>query len=248
MVVQLSFGNDMFWAKTGHRVIGEVAENYLNRKTKRAINSLLDGQSLALVANFADEIKADRSFSKFGPWHYVNFPADKKYGDVTPSKYGDLVAGIAHCTSVIKDKKSSRADKVFYLKLLIHLVGDLHQPMHAGKSEDKGGNDIQVQWFNKGSNLHRVWDSGIINSFGMSYTELANTMPKLSKKQCREIQKGTIVDWIQESKLLANEIYSFTPSGAKLKYKYTYKYTSVVRSQLQKGGIRLAQVLNDIFK
>ena len=81
----------------------------------------------------------------------------------------------------------------------------------------RGETNIQVQWFNKGSNLHRVWDSGIISSFGMSYTELANTMPKLSKKQCREIQQGTIVDWIQESKLLANEIYSSTPSGAEIK-------------------------------
>lgn len=77
LLVQLGYGMDMEWSKTGHRTIGEVAQQHLSRKTKNALKKLLKGQSLALVSNYADEIKADRSFSKFGPWHYVNYPADK---------------------------------------------------------------------------------------------------------------------------------------------------------------------------
>jgi len=248
LVTNICFGNDMFWSKTGHRAIGEVAQKHLSKKARKAINRLLKGESLALAANYADEIKADRSFSKFNAWHYVNFPSDKKYTDVKPSKHGDLITGIEKCITIVKDDKSSHEEKVFYLKMLIHLVGDLHQPLHAGRHEDKGGNDIQVQWFGEGSNLHRVWDSNIINSFGMSYTEIANTFTVLSKKEVQKIQKGFIHDWVEESQDIANDIYTSVEVGEKLGYKYSYKYTNILRSQLQKGGLRLAKVLNDIFK
>ena len=122
--LQLSFANDVLWSKTGHRTTGEVAEKNLSRKARKAIEKLLDGQSLALVSTFGDDIKADRKFKEFSAWHYVNFPADKKYTDIEPSEYGDVVAGIQKCITVVKDKNSSKADKVFYLKLLVHLVGD----------------------------------------------------------------------------------------------------------------------------
>ncbi|MGB5818150.1 MAG: S1/P1 nuclease [Saonia sp.] len=245
--VQISFGNAMFWSKTGHRAVGEVAEKHLNGKTKRAIKKLLNGQSLALVSTFGDDIKADRNFSKFSPWHYVNFPADKKYTDVPPSKFGDVVMGIQKCVEIIKDDNSSREDKTFYLKMLVHLVGDLHQPMHVGRLEDKGGNDIQIQWFGQGTNLHRLWDKNLIDSFGMSYTELANNLPKLTKTQKKAIQQGTVYEWVEESQELANELYDSVEIGEKVGYSYSYKYTDTVRSQLQKGGLRLAQILNDIF-
>ena len=244
---QISFGNVPFWSKTGHRVIGEVAQEHLNGRAKRMVKKLLDGQSLASVSNFADEIKADPNYRKFGSWHYVNFPADKKYTDVEPSKYGDLVKGIQECIAVVKDANSSRADKVFYLKMLVHLVGDLHQPMHVGRLEDKGGNDIQVQWFNKGSNLHKVWDANMINDHGMSYTELAVTLPHLTKMQKKAIQKGNVYDWVEESQDMANEIYGSVEVGEKLYYRYGYKWWGTVENQLEKGGLRLAKILNELF-
>ena len=85
--VQFSFGNSIFWSKTGHRAIGKVAQEELSGKTRRAIDRLLDGQSIASISNFADEIKADRSFREFSAWHYVNIPPDKDYSDIEPSKY-----------------------------------------------------------------------------------------------------------------------------------------------------------------
>jgi hypothetical protein len=248
LIVQITFANDMEWSKTGHRVTGEVAQKYLTRKAKKAIDKLLDGQSLAEASTFGDEIKADRSYREFSALHYVNFPLDKKYGEETPSESGDLVTGINKCVAVIKDAKSSRADKVFYLKFLVHLVGDLHQPMHVGRLEDKGGNDIQVQWFGRGSNLHRVWDSNMIDDYGMSFTELSDALPKLTKQQFNELQQGTVYDWVEESQDIANDLYDSVEVGEKIGYQYSYKWWSTVESQLQKGGIRLAVVLNDIFK
>ena len=235
------------WSKTGHRAIGEVATKYLKARTLKAISELLDGQSLAAVSNYADEIKADRKYKDFSPWHYVNFPADKSYTDVTPSKYGDVVAGIEKCMVILKDDKASRADRVFYLKMLIHLMGDLHQPMHIGREEDKGGNDIQLQWFGRGSNLHKLWDADMINDYGMSYTELAGSLPVLSTREVRKIQEGNVLDWVEETHQIANLLYDSVSVGEKLGYSYSYKYWGIVEQQLQRGGLRLAKVLNDLF-
>ncbi len=241
------FGNVPFWSKTGHRTIGEIAEKNLNRKARKALSKLLDGENLASVSTFADEIKADRKYREFSAWHYVNFPADKKYTDGTPSEYGDLIIGIEKCIAIVKDKDSAKEDKAFYLKMLIHLIGDLHQPMHVGRLEDKGGNDIQVQWFGSGSNLHRVWDSNMINDHGMSYTELAASLPKWTKNQKKAIQSGTMLDWVEESQDIANKVYESVEVGEQLGYRYAYVWWDTVEIQLQKGGLRLAKVLNELF-
>ncbi|WP_298487264.1 S1/P1 nuclease [uncultured Maribacter sp.] len=246
-IVQLSFGNSIFWSKKGHRVVGEVAQKYLTRKARKEISKLLDGQSLASVANHADFIKADKRFREFSAWHYVNFPEDKKYTEVEPSKYGDVIQGIEKCVSIIKNKKRSKEDRAFYLKLLVHFIGDLHQPLHVGRLEDKGGNDIQVQWFSKGSNLHKVWDTNMIEDHGMSYTELANSLPKINKEKRKAIQEGTIYDWVEESQDLANKVYESVEIGEKLSYKYSYVWWTTVEKQLQVGGVRLAKVLNNLF-
>lgn len=246
--IQFAFSNDSDWSKTGHRTTGEVAQRHLTRKAKKAIQKLLDGQSLAFVSTFADDIKADRAYKEFSAWHYVNFPADKKYTEVEPSPHGDIVVGIQKCIAVVKDENSTEEDKKFYLKFLVHLLGDLHQPMHVGRAEDKGGNDIQLQWFGRGTNLHRVWDSNMIDDYGMSFTEIANNLPVLSKNETKKIQEGDVFDWVEESKGLANDVYGSVEVGEKLGYQYSYKYWSLVETQLQKGGLRLAKVLNDIFK
>ncbi len=248
LTIQPTFGNDMYWSKTGHRVIGEVAQHYLNNKTKRAINKLLNGESLASVSNFADGIRANRAFSKYNAWHYVNYPTDKKYAEAAPSKGGDVVIGIQKCIEIIKNDDGTREEKEFYLKMLVHLVGDLHQPMHVGRLEDKGGNNIQLQWLGRGTNLHQLWDGNMIESHGMGYMELSNSLPKLLRKQIKAMQQGNVYDWVEESHGVANELYASVGVEKKLGNPYLYKYWGTVERQLQKGGLRLAKVLNELFK
>ncbi len=242
------FSSEEDWGQTGHRATGEIAEQYLTKKAKRKIAALLNGKSLALVSTFADEIKSDTQYKKYSPWHYVNFSFGKKYGEEAPSEYGDLVKGIEKCIAVLKNENSSKSDQEFYLKMLIHFIGDLHQPLHVGRAEDKGGNDIQVRWFDQGSNLHRVWDSNMINSYGMTYTELSKNASVLSKDEIEKIKSGTVLEWVHESQDLAKEVYQSAKVGEKLSYRYMYVYFPILRTQLQKGGIRLAKVLNDVFK
>jgi len=241
------FATDI-WGPTGHRTIGEIASEHITRKTRKKIEKLLNGQSLAFISTYADEIKSDKNFRKYSPWHYVNFPFDSDYEHSHKNPKGDLITGINTCIKILKDKTSSKTDKVFHLKMLVHLIGDLHQPLHVGRAADKGGNTIQVQWFGKGTNLHHVWDIDMITEWKMSYTELAKTRNKLTKVQIKNYQKGKLIDWVLESQALAKKVYASVKPGYKLKYRYSYLYLQTVRTQLQKGGLRLAKVLNDIFK
>lgn len=235
------------WSATGHRVVGEIAQDYLKPKTKRLLRKLLNNQSLAYVSTFGDDIKSDKRYDKFYTWHYINMPLDSNYEESEKSLDGDLVSGIDYCVKVIKDEKASDDDKAFYLKLLVHFIGDLHQPMHVGLVEDKGGNDFKLQWFYKDTNLHSVWDRQMIDSYGMSYSELAGNADKLNKKQIKDIQKGSIIDWVNDTHKLTREVYANVKPNENLRYRYSYDNFETVRMQLQKGGIRLAKVLNDLF-
>jgi len=247
LTVQQMTATEFFWGKTGHRVVGEVAEQNIKRSTQKKIDDLLEGQSLALVANFGDDIKSDPRYRKFGPWHYVNIEPGKKYGDDTPYKKGDIVTGIQKCIAVVQDENATKEDRAFYLKLLIHFVGDLHQPMHVGKAEDKGGNDIQVRWFNKGTNLHRLWDSNMIESYDMSFTELSENLPVLTKEEKQRIVQGGLLDWVAETQQIAKDVYASVEVGEKLGYTYMYEHFDTVKLQLEKGGLRLAKLLDDIL-
>lgn len=244
----LSSASDEDWGQTGHRVTGEIAESYLSKRTKSRINDILRGQGLALVSTYGDEIKSDSRYREYGPWHYVNLDkGETDYSEETANPAGDLVYGIRKCITALKDENTPAEDQEFYLKMLVHFIGDLHQPFHAGRGEDKGGNDIQVRWFNKGTNIHRVWDSQMIDGYQMSYTELARNADELTPEEIEEIAAGDVLDWMYESKELSKRVYASVETGDKLGYQYDYQWFPVVRKQLQKGGIRLAQVLNNIY-
>jgi len=242
-----SFATTPTWGPTGHRATGKIAEKHLTKRVKKKIDQLLKGESLAFVSTYADEIKSDRKYSKFYTWHYVNMSLDSRYEDSEKNPKGDLVTGINTCISILKDKNNSDKDKAFYLRMLVHLIGDLHQPMHIGRQEDKGGNTIQVQWFGKGTNLHRVWDVNMIEAWNMSYLELANNSETLSKEQIKVLQQGSIIDWVHDTHKQSKMVYKSVKTGENLKYRYSYDHFGTVRKQLQKGGIRLAKLLNDIF-
>ncbi|MEP2403057.1 MAG: S1/P1 nuclease, partial [Nonlabens ulvanivorans] len=125
------------WGKTGHRATGAIAEQYLNKKARKAIAQLLDGESLALVSTYADDIKSDTLYRAYGPQHYVNVPFDKTYDTHPHSEKGDIIQAIDHCIATLKSDTATKEEKAFQLRLLVHFIGDLHQPLHTGISEDK---------------------------------------------------------------------------------------------------------------
>lgn len=239
--------NNDDWGQTGHRVVGEVASNHLTEKAASEIDQLLNGMSLAVASTYADEIKIDRKFDTYRTWHYVNIPFDKTYQEVVPNEKGDIIKGIEHCIKILKAKESTNQEKAFHLKLLVHFMGDLHQPLHLGLEEDKGANDFQMRWFNEGTNLHRVWDSNMIDSYQMTYTELTSNLPRISETEIEKIKEGTLLEWVEQERELTKKIYQSASTGEKLGYRYMYDHFSTVKIQLQKGGLRLAKILNEIF-
>ena len=236
------------WGQTGHRVVGLVAENHLTKKAKDKINFLLDGNSLANVSTYADEIKSDKKYNYISKWHYANIPLNKKFDEIVREKDGDIIYAINKCIEVLKSPKYNKKEKSFHLKLLVHFIGDLHQPMHLGRKEDRGGNDIKLFWFGSITNLHRIWDTQIIESHNMSYTELASDLPIFTPNQIKVEFNKSINNWVEETRIYTRQIYLESSPNRKLGYAYRYQNLPVVKSQLYKAGIRLASILNKIFE
>lgn len=235
------------WGQNGHRTTAQIAEKHLKKRVLRKITQLLDGQSLAVVSTFADEVKSDKSFDQYGKWHYVNISAGKTYEAVKEDLGENIIWAINKCKQKLQNKNTPKKEKQFYLKMLVHLVGDLHQPMHVGRAEDRGGNDIKVDWFGRQSNLHRVWDTQMIESYKMSFTELSEHAQILSKKQIQTYQAGNPQTWAIESKAIAEDLYTDAENNRNLGYKYMYNWFPVLKERLQIGGLRLAKILNIIF-
>lgn len=234
------------WGATGHRVVGTIAEDHLSAKARKAVHRILGEESMAIAATWMDEVRSDHTYDYTRDWHWVTIPDGSTYAQAEKNPKGDAIEAIDRMVAKLKSDTLSPARKLFCLKVLIHLVGDLHQPLHVGRGDDKGGNTVQVQWFGKGSNLHRVWDSGLIDESGLSYSELASSIDHVTKAQMRDWSRGTAADWAQENLAYRGQIYDLE-AGDKLGYEYQYLNWPLVQQQLLKGGVRLAGILNAIF-
>jgi hypothetical protein len=249
------------WGKTGHRVVAAIADTQLSGLARAHIEEILGpGESLDEAANWPDEMRAapDAFWQKTAtPWHYVTLNGTV-YDHAPPE--GDALEALDRFTKTLQDPNASREDKQLALRFVVHLVGDLHQPLHAGKCCDRGGNDVKVTWFGKPTNLHAVWDSQLVDDEQLSFTELAAKLE-------RHISNDDVIrwwdvnprDWISESAEIRDKLYPKpgTPpmKGAKgrakrvpeLSYSYVYKFHPVMENRLSQGGIRLAAYLDFVF-
>jgi hypothetical protein len=148
----------------------------------------------------------------------------------------------------LKKKDLSAENKLLYLRMLIHIVEDVHQPLHVGHTDDKGGNDIKVTWYMTPTNLHSVWDSQLIDFQQLSYTEYAAAINHTTAAQRDEWQKAPISKWLFESNQIAEKLYSEVKSGDTINtYKYNFNHIDTINRQLLKAGVRLAGILNQLF-
>lgn len=248
--------NSFAWGLTGHRVVAEIASFYLTPKAKKQIAHLLDNESMAMVANWSDFIKSDTSYKYTNSWHYTNLP-DGLEQNAFVSQLKNLSEAnaygqISQLSDILKNPKATKEEKNVALKFLIHIVGDVHQPMHVGRKEDLGGNKIYVKWFGKKSNLHRVWDEDLVDYQQLSYTEMAQAYNVLAKANYQVWEKDPMEVWLFESYQLSRELYAdiaaMNEADPNLKYDYDFKHNTTLRTQLAKGGVRLATLLNQIFR
>jgi hypothetical protein len=246
------FANQPFWGANGHRVIGEIASKYLSCKAKKNIRKILGAESIAISSNWADFIKSDTTLRYLDTWHYINVKAGMPYNDfavyLQKDTTTDAYTKLNFLIKELKNKALPIDKKQFYLRLLIHIAGDIHQPMHVSRAEDQGGNRIKVLWFNEPTNLHALWDDKIIEFQKLSYTEYTANINHVEKTQKQAWQKQPISEWFFESYQLADKIYAgIKQADQKLSYRYNFDYIEMHNLQLLKGGVRLAGLLNDIF-
>ena len=252
------------WGKNGHRVVAAIADTQLSGLAHAQVEQILGpGESLDEAANWPDEMRSapGQYWQKTSvPWHYMDFNG-VEYDKAPPE--GDALEAIEHFAAILRDPASSRADKQAALRWIVHLVGDLHQPLHVGRVGDEGGNKVAVTFFGKPSNLHVVWDSEMINNELLSFTELAAKLERhTSNQQLINWWDPNPRDWVGESARVRELIYADLPRAKppkrKLKkhekpplpdvgYSYVFKFQPVMELQLQKAGVRLAAYLNDIF-
>jgi len=246
------FQNAAGWGVTGHRTSAEIAQQHLSKKAKKELRKLLGKETLALWSNWPDFIKSDSTWNHASPWHYVDLPGhmekNKFIEDLKKLPGRNLYTQIPAMMAELKDKSVSPEKRRTALYFLIHLVGDLHQPLHVGRDEDAGGNKIVVYWFEKKTNLHSLWDSMLIEFQQYSYTEYARLLDIAEPEKVNAWQSGSLEDWFYESHVLSDSIYDASPSESKLGYKYNFQFQKMLDEQLLKGGIRLAALLNKAFE
>jgi hypothetical protein len=237
-----SFG----WGPTGHRATGLVAEKHLTKKAKKALALILQGQSLAMASTWMDDIRSDSTFDYMADWHWVTIQNGETYDKSVKNPNGDIIQTLERVIQELKSGKLNAAEEAQRIKILIHLVGDLHQPLHVGGGSDRGGNDVRVTWFRTESNLHRVWDSDMIDDTRLSFTELAESLQMPDAAAVQKMQSTNIRDWANESMGYRSQVYAY--GDGRLGYEYSYKNFPLVRTRILESGVRLAGLLNEIYK
>ncbi len=241
-------GDTLAWSKTGHRVTGAIAEQYLSDDARQAIQSILGVETLAEASTWADFMRASADefwLSEAGPYHYVTIPSGHHYTDVGAPPEGDAVTALKQFAETLNSPQASLEQKQLALRFSVHIIGDLHQPMHAGNSTDRGGNDFLVTFFGEVSNLHQVWDGKLIDDEQLSYSELTAWLSsRLTPDLVEQWSEPDPVVWITESAELRDTIY---PERRDLGWDYIFAHRESVRTRLSQGGVRMAAYFNQLF-
>ncbi len=238
------------WGGQGHQVVANLAQAQLGAKAKREVERLLalePGQTLASISTWADEHRSPATAA----WHYVNFPKNScSYSAERDCPDGQcVVAAIDRQRDILA---STAADEVRLraLKYLVHLVADVHQPLHAGYGEDRGGNSYQLQAFMRGTNLHAFWDSGLIRALnqdtGVMTARLALSNASPARRQELERAGGAVTfnaaQAAEESCRIVGQP-GFYP-GRLVDPAYIQRFTPIMEQRLQMAGTRLAGLIN----
>lgn len=238
------------WGKIGHRVIGAIAQHHLSPQAAAGVKRILGVETLAEASTWPDFMRSDQSDfwqHQASPWHYVTVPQGKTYAQTGAPPEGDAVTALRRFSATIRDPKAAPADKQLALRFIAHLVGDLQQPLHAGNGTDKGGNDVQVTFAGKPTNLHAVWDSALVDEEQLSYSEMADWLgARITPGNVKAWSSIDPTVWIAESASLRDHIYP-AKGETNLSFRYTFEHTAEMELRLEQGGVRLAAYLNRLF-
>jgi hypothetical protein len=243
------------WGPLGHSVVAELAQRQLSPAAEREVERLLAPEHttrLADVANWPDQVRNNPAqealWKRTSRWHYVNFSSDRcDYVAPRDCPRGDcVVAALAREVQVLGDPSQPDAARRQALKFVVHLVGDVHQPLHAGYRADLGGNRYQVRFEGNGSNLHKVWDSGLLSVRHLrwqAYANLLDAAPPPTLPPPIAPLDDPYAQWAEESCRLTAAM-DFYPSRRQIGSAYVTGNLPLAEQRLREAGRRLAEVLN----
>jgi S1/P1 Nuclease len=242
------------WGQNGHRIVGEVADRHLSEQARREIAVILEGDGMAEASTWPDDIRSDPSRDAAKPWHFISIDDNETLATTARDPKGDLLEALQRFAAVLRDPQAARETKAEALHFFVHFVGDAHQPLHVGRRADLGGNTVKVSWFKEPSNLHSVWDTGLIEAENLSFTEFTRFIDDRSPRQVADWQAAPYEEWVRESFCLRGQVYDLgreAPANPgqepQLSYGYAYAKKEIVAEQLVKAGVRLAARLNEVF-
>jgi nuclease S1 len=242
------------WGKLGHRIVALVAETRLSPSCKAQVESILDGESLADASTWADEHKL--AVRRSATWHYVNVPISASGYDASFCPHDDcVVARIGEFSRVLSDRSASADKRLLALRFVVHLVADVHQPVHVGDNGDRGGNDLQLRFYRRGTNLHKLWDRDLLEQFSSDEETWAKSVEAILRPDdVRAWSGGSPSDWANESLALAKQAYTgFTgespmTSGTTIGTQYEAAALPLVRRRLAQAAVRLASMLDQALR
>lgn len=236
------------WGQKGHDTTAFIAEQHLTPKAKAAVDSILGGRSMVYWANWLDNASHTPEYAYSKTWHYKNIDEGVRYEEAQANPAGDVVTAVKAQMETLSNPTVKLSDAELAMKILVHLVGDMHQPMHMGHATDLGGNRVKIRFFGRDANLHSVWDTNIVESgHKWSYSEWQQQLDRVSQEEVESIVSGTVDDWAKETMNLATLIYNNSHPSDNLSYDEVAKWTPYIETQFLRGGLRLAHVLNGLF-
>lgn len=236
------------WGQKGHDVTACIAEKHLTPAAKTAVDSLLEGKSMIYWSNWLDNASHTKPYAYTKTWHYKNVDEGERYEEAQANPAGDAVTAIKAQIEALSGGKASLEDSQLAMKILVHVVGDLHQPLHMGHATDLGGNRVRVKYFGRDNNLHSVWDSSIPESaHKWSYSEWQQQIDRAPEEYQAQIISGTVDDWAKQTVATCDSVYKYFSNVDNISYNEVADWTPVVENQFLFGGLRLAHILNSIF-
>jgi nuclease S1 len=235
------------WGRDGHQAVANIAQARLSPAARQAVDRLLHGATLASVAAWADVYGA--AHPETTRWHYVDIPVSGGHYDAErdcqSTLRGDcIIAAIDRFVSILRDARRPEADRADALKFVIHLVGDLHQPLHSSNNNDQGGVDTWVTFFGEATSLHSLWNGGMFEAADETAASLTEECERLTTV----VQPGgSPIAWAEEARDVAATAVYRMPADRVLSSDYLEASLPVLRLQLLRGGVRLAALLNEIF-
>lgn len=231
------------WGSDGHRLVAHIAHAQLNSHDRQEVQKLLDlepGATLEGVSTWADEVRNPATAA----WHYLNFPkGDCNYQAERDCPNGNCVVDAINRQMEVLKSEPDPQKRLLALKYVVHLVGDVHQPLHAGWGDDRGGNSYQLQAFMRGSNLHAFWDSGMIRYYKEQDVNWTDTVFKQANLTAKPWQ---VKEAAQESCqiVIGERFYPPRMVGS----DYAEQYRATLTQRLTSAGQRLATMLNGVWQ